>query len=33
LMILLLNSRSVRAAVYRKRTALADARPEVAHGE
>ena len=33
LMILLLNSRSVRAAVHRKRTALADARPEVAHGE
>ena len=32
-MILLLNSRSVRAAVHRKRTALADARPEVAHGE
>jgi hypothetical protein len=33
LMILLLNSRSVRAAVHRRRTALADARPEVAHGE
>ena len=33
LMILLLNSRSVRAAVHHKRTALADARPEVAHGE
>jgi len=32
-MILLLNSRSVRAAVHRRRTALADARPEVAHGE
>ena len=33
LMILLLNSRSVRAVVHRRRTALADARPEVAHGE
>src|SRR5215204_3791767 len=32
-MILLLNSRSVRAAVHRRRTALADARPEVARGE
>ena len=32
-MILLLNSRSVRAAVHRRRTALAEARPEVAHGE
>jgi hypothetical protein len=32
-MILLLNSRSVQAAVHRRRTALADARPEVAHGE
>jgi hypothetical protein len=33
LMILLLNSRSVRAVVHRRRTALADASSEVAHGE
>ena len=33
LMILLLNSRSVRAAVRRKRLTPSEARPEIAHGE
>src|SRR5215211_5028191 len=33
LMILLLNSRSVRAVVHRRRLTTADARPEIAHGE
>ncbi len=33
LMILLLNSRSVRAAVHRRRLTPAEARPEIAHGE
>jgi len=33
LMILLLNSRSVRAVVHRRRLTPAEARPEIAHGE
>jgi hypothetical protein len=33
LMILLLNSRSVRAVVHRRRLRPARARPEIAHGE
>ena len=33
LMILLLNSRSVRAVVHRRRLTPAEARPELAHGE
>ncbi len=33
LMILLLNSRSVRSVVHRRRPRPAEARPEVAHGE
>jgi len=33
LMILLLNSRSVRAVVHRRRLTTADARPEIARGE
>ena len=33
LMILLLNSRSVRAVVHRRRLTPTEARPEIAHGE
>ena len=33
LMILLLNSRSVRAVVHRRQLTPAEARPEIAHGE
>ena len=33
LMILLLNSRSVRAVVHRRRLTPAEARPEIAHGD
>jgi hypothetical protein len=33
LMILLLNSRSVRAVVGRRRLTRTEARPEIAHGE